>query len=122
MHSKKKFKAALFYILFKYFCIASCILGIEVIPLKANAIQGKSISLQCQCKFSSNHLISTEIGIGGTEGLPALINLWTSEEWEKLEYTRLQNLYSIIWVWTPQDSQIEYDMKQLKNKLAGNAT
>jgi len=48
-----------------------------------------------------------------------LIEFWKTTEWERFGYTNLKKLYSIKWFWTPKNGQVEYDMKQLKNKIAG---
>lgn len=98
-------------------------LGINVKPSEENAIQGKSISLQCLCKVSLNYLIATEVGFGGNEELPTLLNQRDPSDWWRFESKMsFKNLYSIKWFWTPKESKVEYDVEQLKNKLAGRVT
>ncbi len=70
--------------------------------------------------MSLNYLIATEVGFGGNEELLTLINLWDPIDWWRFESKlSFKNLYSIKWFWTPKDSQVEYDMEQIKSKLAG---
>lgn len=67
-----------------------------MISSDTEAIQGKSISIQCRCNLPVKHFLQL-ITIG-----------------------KINVLNDMKWFWTPKDSQIEYEFRNFSSQFKGN--
>ena len=83
-------------------------------PKDTNAIEGKSMSLECRGKLPLKHLMETE---GSTEELKWNSHISLTDVGTGPLYVGTK--YSVKWFWTPKDRQIEHNFQEIENKHSG---